>query len=159
MAEEQTKIPYTEILRGVSLELFGEVFGASTRKARETYFHRHGVKASVSVSRLPKPGAKNEVRTAKLFEILNSLVDDEMCEEILRTWLLAKRPLLAGALDHLGIQHENGLTESDDLKKFETLTAAEIKALAKKLEGVAKKDELVLYLKFMGTKNADKVLG
>ena len=42
----------TAILRGLSEEKFAEVFGASSRQARETYFHRHGIKA-------PKKSMKN----------------------------------------------------------------------------------------------------
>jgi hypothetical protein len=159
MADEQAKIPFTEILRSVPVERFHEIFSTSSRKARETFFHRHGVKASSAVSRLPKPGAKNEERTAKLFELLRQEVDDEMSEEILRSWLLTKRPMLAAALDHLGITHDHGLTESEELKKFEKLSGGDIKQLVKKLEGVAAKEEIAIYLRFMGTPAVEKVLG
>jgi hypothetical protein len=159
MADEKSKVPFTEILRSVSAEKFQEIFGASSRKARETYFHRHSVKASATASRLPRPGAKNEERTAKLYEVLQHDSDDEMSEEILRSWLLTKRPMLAAALDHLGIEHNSGLTESDDIKKFEGLSGGEIKALVKKLDGIAAKDEVALYLRFMGAPAVEKVLG
>ncbi len=159
MADEKSKVPFTEILRSLSSEKFQEVFSSSSRKARETYFHRHGVKASGAASRLPRPGAKNEERTQKLLEILKAEVDDEMSEEILRSWLLTKRPMLAAALDHLGIKHDNGLTESEEIKKFEKLSGGDIKALVKKLEGVAAKDEIAIYLRFMGTPAVQKVLG
>ena len=159
MADEQPKIPFTDILCSVPAEKFQEIFSTSSRKARETYFHRHGVKASGAASRLPKPGAKNEERTAKLFDLLKDESDDEMSEEILRSWLLTKRPMLAAALDHLGIKHDNGLTESDEIKKFEKLSGGDIKALVKKLEGVAAKEEIAIYLRFMGTPAVEKVLG
>ena len=159
MADEQAQIPFTEILRSLPPERFQEILATSSRKARETYFHRHGVKASGSVSRLPKPGAKNEERTAKLFDLLRERQDDEMSEEILRSWLLTKRTMLAAALDHLGIKHDHGLTESDELKKFEKLSGGDIKQLVKKLEGIAGKDEIAIYLRFMGTPAVDKVLG
>ena len=159
MADEQPKIPFTDILCSVPAEKFQEIFSTSSRKARETYFHRHGVKASGAASRLPKPGAKNEERTAKLFDLLKDESDDEMSEEILRSWLLTKRSMLAAALDHLGIKHDNGLTESDEIKKFEKLSGGDIKALVKKLEGVAAKEEIAIYLRFMGTPAVEKVLG
>jgi hypothetical protein len=159
MADEQDKIPFTEILRSVPAEKFLEIFSISSRKARETYFHRHAVKASAAASRLPRPGAKNEERTAKLYEVLRQETDDEMSEEILRSWLLTKRPMLAAALDHLGIKHDNGLTESDEVKKFEKLSGGDIKTLVKKLEGVAPKDEIAIYLRFMGAPAVEKVLG
>ena len=83
----------------------------------------------------------NEARTAALFEVLREQDDDQMAEEILRTWLLQKRPMLARALDHLGIKHDNGLTDSDDLAKFEKLSVKELKNLVKALEGVAPREE------------------
>ncbi len=108
---------------------------------------------------MPRPGAKNEERAAKLYDILRQETDDEMSEEILRSWLLTKRPMLAAALDHLGISHDNGLTESDDIKKFEKLSGGDIKTLVKKLEGIASKEEIAIYLRFMGTPAVEKVLG
>ena len=150
---------YTAILRTLSPEKFAEVLAASSRKAREVYFHRHGVRAPQSASRLPKPGAKTELRTAALYEVFKTQDDDELAEEMLRTFLLTKRAMLAKALDHLGIAHQNGLTESDDVKKFESLSQKELRALAQALEGVAPRDEVALYLKFMGAVDVDKALG
>ncbi len=149
---------FTEILRSLSAEKFAEVLSASPRKSREVYFHRHGVRAPAQVSRMPRPGAKNEARTAALFEVLREQDDDQMAEEILRTWLLGKRPLLARALDHLGIKHDNGLTDSDDVQRFEKLSGKELKSLAKELEAVAPKDEVAVYLKFMGAQDVDAAL-
>ena len=110
---------FTAILREVSAEKFAEILAASARKSRETYFHRHGIRTPKISGRLPRPGAKNELRTAHLYEVLKDKDDDEMVEEVLRTWLLSKRSLLATALDHLGIEHDNGLTESNEVSKFE----------------------------------------
>ncbi|MBN1960521.1 MAG: hypothetical protein JW841_06215 [Deltaproteobacteria bacterium] len=149
---------YSAILRTLSAEKFVEVLSASSRKARETYFHRHNVRAPQSSSRLPKPGAKNEARTAELFRLLQNQDDDELCEEILRTFLLTKRAMLAKALDHLGIPHQDGLTESEDVSKFEKLSAKDIRALVKVLDEVAPKDEITIYLKFMGAADVDKAL-
>jgi len=149
---------YTKILRTLSADKFHEVLAASPRKARETYFHRHGVKVPASAARMPKPGAKNEARTSALFEVLQTRDDDQLCEEILRSFLLTKRPMLARALDHLGIPHNNGLTESDDVSKFEKLSAKDVRTLVDTLAQVAPKDEAVLYLKFMGAPEVDKAL-
>ncbi|OGQ77491.1 MAG: hypothetical protein A2289_15070 [Deltaproteobacteria bacterium RIFOXYA12_FULL_58_15] len=155
MAEQENKIAYTEILRGLTAEKFSEVFLASSRKARETYFHRQGVRAS-SKKRLVKPGAKTEARISQLYDLLKTVNDDEMAEEMLRTWLLGKRELLAAALDHLGIEHEDGLTTSDDLNKFEKLGKKEIQALLGELEAHGSREDAVIYLKFMGTENVDQ---
>ena len=159
MADEENKVPFTDVLRSVSLEKFTEIFSACSRKARETYFHRHGVRSPSKTTRLPKPGAKTEARIARLYEVLQDKEDDEMAEEILRTWLLTKRPMLAAALDHLGIEHENGLTESDEIKKFEKLGKREVKALVEKLEPHAPREDIGVYLKFMGVKDVDAKLG
>ncbi len=148
---------YTVILRSLTPEKFAEVLAASPRKARETYFHRHGVRAPQS-ARVPRPGAKNEARTAELFKVLQSRDDDQVAEEILRSFLLTKRALLARALDHLGIPHHDGLTESDDVAKFEKLSAGDVKKLAAELSAVAPRDEVVMYLKFMGAPDVDKAL-
>ncbi len=148
---------YTVILRSLSPEKFSEVLAASPRKARETYFHRHGVRAPQS-GRVPRPGAKNEARTAELYKVLQGRDDEQLSEEILRSFLLTKRALLAKALDHLGIPHKDGLTESDDVSKFEKLSARDIKSLADELAPVAPRDEVVMYLKFMGAPDVDKAL-
>ena len=152
MADEESKIAYTEVLRGVTAEKFAEIFGASSRKARETYFHRHGVRGKGG-SGFAKPGAKNEARIAKLFDVISSGADDdEMAEEILRTWLLTKRAMLGAALDHLGIEHDNGLTESDDLSKFEKLSKRDVAKMIQVLEPHAAAEDVTVYLKFMGVK-------
>ncbi len=150
---------YTEILRSVSKEKFHEILNASARKSRETYFARHGVKAPKGTG-FQKPGAKNEARAHGLHEALMSTSDDELSEEILRVYLLGQRDMLASALDHLGIEHENGLTESDDVEKFGTLKGKELKKLVEELDSKASKDDIALYLKYMGAdmKEVDKAV-
>jgi hypothetical protein len=85
-------------------------------------------------------------------------VDDEMAEEILRTYLLSKREMLAAALDYLGIAHVDGLTDSDDVAKFTKLKVSEIKSLSLALKAHASLDDVALYLKFMGTEGVDSAL-
>lgn len=148
---------YSAILRSFSAEKFSEVLSASPRKARETYFHRHGVRAP-HTSHLPKPGAKNEARTAELFRVLQERDDDQLAEEILRSYFLTKRAMLAKALDHLGIAHQDGLTDSDEVSKFEKLSSKEIRGIAAELAAVAPADEIRAYLKFMGAPDVDKAL-
>lgn len=150
---------FTQILRTVSATKFGEVLGASSRKAREAYFHRHGVRSPKTAGRMPRPGAKNEARIAALYEALQAREDDEMVEEMLRTWLLSKRPLLAAALDHLGIPHDNGLTESDEVSRFEKLSRGDLKGLVEALTHVAPAEDIGIYLKFMGVSEVDEALG
>lgn len=151
MTEEEQTIDFSVLLRSLTAERFSEVLAASSRKARETYFHRHGVKAP-SGGRFVKPGAKNEARTARLYEVLQQESDDELAEEVLRTYLLTKRPMLAAALDHLGIEHDDGLTESAEVEKFGSLNARDTKKLVEVLDPVASRDDIRLYLEFMGNK-------
>ncbi|MFC1610181.1 hypothetical protein ACFL6C_04435 [Myxococcota bacterium] len=158
MADDENKVPYSDVLSSVSAELFAAIFSASSRKARETYFHRHGVRSSSKV-RFSKPGAKTEARIAQLYEVLKTEEDDEMAEEMLRTWLLTKRPMLSAALDHLGIEHDSGLTESDDINKFEKLGKKEVRNIVEKLADHASREEIAVYLRFMGVKDVDKKLG
>lgn len=154
MAEQnQNPTRYTEIVRGFSREKFVEILGVSTRQSREAYFARHGIKAPPSGRGFTKPGAKNEARAAGLYDALMERVDEQLAEEVVRTWLLSKRTMLAAALDHLKIAHENGLTDSDDVDRFETLDAGEVKSLTSALNAVAPEDEVRAYLKYMGTKN------
>ena len=157
MSEESTP-PFTEIIRSVSADKFAEIFSASARQARETYFHRHSVRAPKKTSRLPKPGEKTQARIAALYEILKERQDDELAEEVLRSWLLTKREMLAAALDHLGIEHEDGITESEGVSKFEKLSAKDLKALVKNLGDVAPAEDVAVYLKFMGSTKVDQAL-
>ena len=99
---------------------------------------------------LPKAGAKNEFRAAQLFGVLRDRDDDEMAEEVLRTWLLTKRAMLAAALDHLKIPHDNGLTDSDDVSRIEKLPKDELKTLYTTLAETSPKEDAALYLRFMG---------
>jgi hypothetical protein len=151
---------YSAILRDLSAERFAEIFAASARKARETYFHRHRIRTPKVAGSGLKVGRKTEARTAALHAALAAQDDDEMAEEILRTWLLGRRPLLGAALDHLGIAHEEGLTESDDVKKIAELSGAELKKLVAALRGqdVAPADDIAIYLKYLGAQEVDAAL-
>jgi len=148
---------YSSIVRSLDLEKFTEILSTSGRKAREVYFHRHNIRPP-KTSGIPKVGAKNEFRTNALYDVLRQRDDEELAEELLRTWLLTKRSLLAAALDHLGIPHKDGLTDSDDVNRIEKLNAQELRGLYEKLKGVAPVDEIAVYLKFMGAQGVDDVV-
>lgn len=140
---------YSALIRSVTPEKFVEILNASARQAREVYFHRHSIRAPKTRG-LPKAGAKNEYRAAQLFTVLSQNDDDELAEEVLRTWLLTKRTMLAAALDHLKIPHQDGLTDSDDVSRIEKLPPSELKALFEAISAESPKDEAALYLRFMG---------
>ena len=148
---------FTQIIRGVSPEKFAEIFAASTRKAREAYFHRHGIKKPKASNRVRSMSGAGEARALSLFEALKTETDDEMVEEVLRTWLLTKREMLAMALDHLEIEHDNGLTEAEDIdERFEKLSVKDIKDLLGKLAGPHPKEDVAIYLRFMGAQKVDE---
>jgi hypothetical protein len=140
---------YVNIVRSLSKEKFVEMLGAVPRQSREQYFMRHSIKAPRSRG-LPRAGAKNEYRMAALFEALQQHEDEELSEELLRSWLLTRRPLLCAALDHLGIEHTDGLTESDDVERIAKLKLAQLQPLLEKICEVAPRDEALIYLHFMG---------
>ena len=149
---------YTQIVREMSEAKFQEVFGVSIRKARETYLARHNIKAPKSVKKSLRAGAKNEARVVALFAHLKTVDDDQMVEEILRTWLLSRRDILGAALDYLEIPHDNGLTESDDVDKLSSLSVDELKPLVKALSETASTDDIQIYLRFMGAENVSDAL-
>lgn len=157
--KQQNPTRYTDIVRAMPREKFLEVLSVSTRQSREAYFARHGIKSPPSPRGFAKPGAKNEIRAAGLYDALQKQVDEQLSEELLRTWLLNKRQMLAAALDHLKIEHDNGLTESDDVDRFEKLDADETKVLVAALKAVAPADEVAAYLKYMGAQHVDEALG
>jgi hypothetical protein len=149
---------YTQIIRDISSDKFMEIFSASARKAREVYFARHAIKLPKKGPKVRKPGAKNALRAQALFDHLQTTTDDEMVEEILRVWLLGMRPMLGKALDHLGIENDNGLTDSDEVSKIADLDKGSLKKLAAELKDVAQPEDISVYLKFMGAQDVEAAL-
>ena len=148
----------TEIFRQIDLEQFRQVFARAPRAAREIYFRRQGIKAPKLRSGVRRAGAKAAFCTERLFEVLQQRDDDDMVDELLRNYFLAQRSLLSCALDHLGIEHQNGLTESEEVSKIADLDAAALAALASDLSEVAARDDVRLYLMFMGASGVDAAL-
>ena len=104
----------TQILRHLDAELFNEVINASPKKLREEVFRRAGIKNKGGAFALKSSG-KTEVRTKKLRALLLEGVElqSEFSEEMIRNYLYTRRPLLAEALDFLGVEHDNGLTDNE----------------------------------------------
>lgn len=117
---------YTKILRDLGPEQFVHVLSGSSRQSKEGYFARHGVRAAATSGPVRLgAGHKMQARLTALHARLQEVDDESMSEEILRFFLLGQRPMLALALDHLGIPHEDGLTESEDVSKLATMTPIE----------------------------------
>lgn len=151
---------FSRILSSLSAERFAEILGASARKSRETYFHRHRIKSPKHSGLALASSRKTEARTKVLFELLSEREDEEMSQEILRNWLCAKRPMLVAALDHLKIAHNDGLTDSHEVEKIQKLNAAELTQLVLHLQtnNVAPVEDIAIYLKFMGAQKVDEAI-
>jgi hypothetical protein len=103
-----------QILRQLDSELFYEVLNASPKKFREELFRRAGIKNKGGAFALTASG-KTEARAKKLrAQLLEGFdLQTELSEEVIRNYLYTRRPLLAEALDFLGVEHDNGLTDND----------------------------------------------
>lgn len=124
-----------EILRGLENERFSEVLAASPRQFREELFRRAGIKAKKKGAKFSLTAARDtlDAKVKRFIDALRNGEDlgsdgDEALEEVIRNYLYTKRSLLADALDHFGIPHDNGLTDAD-LDFIEELTAEQGTAL------------------------------
>ena len=140
---------FTAILTGLDPLQFLEVLAAAPRQAREDYFHRHRVRAKPTGG-LSRPGQKHAQRAAGLQAALRQQDDEEIAAPIVEAFLLRRRPLLAAALDQLGIEHQDGLTDSDALQEVRQRPAAELQRLQQALLALAPAWEVDLYLRYLG---------
>lgn len=111
---------------------FSEVVGASPRKVREELYRRLGLKPK-KTSAFAIKKTDDDDRAEKLLAALQNgaPVADEVLEELIRNYLYIRRELLADALDHFKIPHQNGLTdeEIDFLTELPKDKSAELKKL------------------------------
>lgn len=136
----------------MSSETFAEMMAVSPRKVREILFSQFGVKEK-SKSLLKNILQKKEERILKLHEALKKTTskrESEVCKELIRNWLFAKRPMLKSALDFLGVANENGLIESEPTI-FAELSKEKAQALFKHLSKEFPKEHVMIYLEFMET--------
>lgn len=142
---------YTTMLRHISADTFGSLMHDAGRKAREAVFARHGVRAPKSPKTSISLGSKHEARSAKLFEVLQHIDDEALCEELLRQLFLRHRTMLARALDEMGVPHEDGLTNADELSRFADMDDAAAQTLIATLvqSGVDGHEIAHLYVDFM----------
>lgn len=141
--------PNCDLIAKLSPTMFASVFSASGRKSRESYFARHRIRAVRGKHGVPTSQDRN-ARVEKLHQQLIEVSDPELCDELLRTWLLTRRPMLAAALDHLQIAHQDGLTNSDEVERFKSLDAKQNQELRAALADAASPEEIDIYLSYMG---------
>src|SRR5205823_4458657 len=123
----------SQIIGAMSPRVFSDMMAKSPRQVRETLFNRLSIKAEKK-SVVPRPHQKNEERIKKLHGKLAEVGataknEQELCEELIRNWLVGKTPMLVAALDHFKVKHENGLTEQE-IDFFEKLDAEKAKDFA-----------------------------
>lgn len=142
---------YTTMLRQISADTFGSLMHEAGRKAREGVFARHNVRAPKAPKTSIALSSKNEARSNKLFEVLQHTEDEALCEELLRQLFLRHRKLLAKALDEIGVPHEDGLTNADELSRFADMNDAAAHTLVASLvhSGVEGHELAHLYVAFM----------
>lgn len=144
---------YYELLEKIDDDKFLEIYSACSRKIRNMlegiYLKKRKKGRKVSLR-----AGKKKVESA--ISVRNGIVEaqeEQMAEEIFKTWFYTKRDLLKAALDFFGIENEDGITESD-LDELEQASAEKVTELKTKLlaKGIDLKD-LAIYLAFMKVEN------
>jgi len=144
---------YHELLEKIDDDKFVEIYLACSRKIRNMlegiYLKKRKKGRKVSLK-----AGKNKAKAA--LSVRNGIVDaaeEQMAEEIFKTWLYARRDLLKAALDFFEIENEDGITESD-LDDLEQAPVEKLVSLREKLvvDGIELKD-LAIYLAFMKVEN------
>lgn len=138
-----------ELLTQLDPDRLSELLAASPKKFREEIFRRAGVRVKSGAFSL-KNEPKKELRAQKLLHALKEGIDieDGVLEELIRNYLYTRRELLADALDHFKVAHDNGLTD-EDLSFVENLKPEEGAQLREQLTAKHDKADVDLYLAFM----------
>jgi hypothetical protein len=139
-----------EILTHLEPDRFQDVLSASPKRFREEVFRRAGIRAKAGAFTL-KSAPKNEVRTQRLYTLLkegSADLEEGVAEELIRNYLYTRRPMLADALDHFKVPHDNGLTD-EDLSFVENLKPEEADKLRTELAAKHDAWDVELYLAFM----------
>lgn len=144
----------TEIVRRLPVDRFVAIVSASPKAYREELFRRGNIKVKGSAFSLAS-ASKNHVRSEKLHQAIVDGLDlgDQVLEELIRNYLYTLRPMLAAALDSLGVKHDHGLTD-EDLDFIRTLEPARAAALRSALTATFEASDVNLYLDFMGVPSA-----
>lgn len=139
----------TEIIRKLAPDRFANLLAASPKNFREDLFRKAGVKTKTNAFSL-SAAPKNQVRSEKLHEAITGGLDlgDDVLEEVIRNYLYTRRPMLAEALDHFEVVHDNGLTDQD-ISFIEALADDKRAALRTRLESKFDRDDVALYFLFM----------
>lgn len=142
-----------QLIQGMPESYFGKVLMACPRRSRETLFSRFSIPKAKKRASVLLPG-KDPARIRKLQAALSSITEDDeqgqqLAEELIRVYLMGQRTLLGAALDAIGVDHQDGLTD-DDLDGFADLSPEDAQDLADDLGQNFDPLDVALYLRFMG---------
>jgi len=147
-----------DIIEDISPEKFGEIFAVNPRNVREALFSRLGIKAQTR--RIGLRLGKSADRVRALYDRLVTeagKMERDLASELLRNWLFTQRAMLADALDHFGIKHDNGLTDQE-IDFFEKLEAAKVTELCKLLVPKHGKEPVSIYLRYLKVPGASEAI-
>lgn len=146
------------ITAAMSETTFAEIMSCASRKVREVLFAQMSVKAKKKGLTLKVHGKRDE-RVRKLHErlkVASGTRENEICQELIRTWLYTKRPMLKSALDFLKVPNEDGLVDTE-LDFFADLTLDQVLSLKSHLETQFLSEEVKIYLNFVNVAHLDKL--
>lgn len=137
------------ILDRLSDEKVAEIYGLCPRRVRNMLEGKYGKGKVHSGRQVSLKFGKN--RSQEALSVRSGIVagnDTQMAEELIKTYLYTKRPMLKDTLDYLGLPNDNGITdgELDLLEKAspETLSAL-IAVLREKGHGL---EDIAIYFAF-----------
>lgn len=142
---------FTTIISNLDGDYFQDLLRACPRKPRETLFARFGIPRSKKKVSTLLPN-RDPARAAKLQAAFTQVEEDDeegqqLAEEVIRLYLLKHRQILSEAMDHLGVSHEEGLTEED--VDFAGMKEGEREALRAALIQGHEARDVDLYLAYM----------
>ena len=138
------------ITKSMSDTIFSDVVSSAPRKTREVLFSQLGIKAKKPMIGLDL-NRKRDERARQLHERLKSSTgkrENDVCRELIRTWLFTQRPLLKAALDFVGVPNDNGLVETET-DFFKDLSPERITALKKHLYVSFNPEHVDIYMRFV----------
>ncbi len=135
----------------MSEDTFSDVLSASSRKVREILYSKLGIKAQAKKNHLVSARNKRDERARKLHERLGkgkTKQEADVCLELIRNWLMTKRPMLKSALDFLQVPNDNGLVDTET-DFFKNLSEEQVKSLLKYLNEQYPQEHVWIYLQLM----------
>ena len=117
------------LLERLSDELMAEIYALCPRRVRNMLEGKYGHGKPRNGRQVSLKFGKNRAQEA--LTVRAGIVaggDTQMAEELIKTYLYGKRPLLKDTLDYLGLPNEDGLTDGE-LDVLEQATPETLRAL------------------------------